>query len=51
MPSYAALPLFGALGLGLAGCPDPGNPRTLWLSSLGFDETHVQLVDSEPPPF
>jgi hypothetical protein len=47
----AALP--AALPVLLSGCPssDSGNPRTLWLSSLGFDETHVQLVETEPPPF
>jgi hypothetical protein len=43
------------LGLGLvvlSGCPDPdSNPRVLWLSLIGNDETRVQLVDSEPPPF
>ena len=53
-PAFAA-PVFRmlgcALGVALAGCPDSGNPHTLWLSSLGFDETRVQLVDSEPPPF
>ena len=45
--------------LALPGCPDPkpgpdsgsGNPTTLWLSIVGRDETHVQLVDTEPPPF
>lgn len=39
--------------LALPGCPgpDPGNPTTLWLSPLGNDETHVQLVDQAPPPF
>ena len=37
----------------LAGCPDDpsGNPHTLWLSPVGADETHVQLIDHEPPPF
>ena len=49
----------------LPGCPNhdrnpdanPGpdaalvNPTTLWLSPVGHDETHVQLVDTEPPPF
>lgn len=37
-----------------AGCPssdNPGNPTTLWLSPIGSDETRVQLVDTEPPPF
>ncbi|HEX8108299.1 MAG TPA: hypothetical protein VF516_11255 [Kofleriaceae bacterium] len=46
---------FLALGmLALPGCPDPeptGNPTTLWLSSIGNDETHVQLVATQPPPF
>lgn len=39
--------------LALPGCPDPGpeNPPTLWLSSVGRDETRVQLVDTEPLPF
>jgi hypothetical protein len=45
--------------LALPGCPDPrpgpdsgpGNPTTLWLSPVGHDETRVQLVDTEPPPF
>ena len=49
-PVYAA-PLLGLVGVALGGCPDSGNPHTLWLSSLGFNETRVQLVDSEPPPF
>jgi len=49
-----------ALGLlALPGCPNPkpspdaapANPATLWLSSVGHDETRVQLVDTEPPPF
>ena len=48
-PVYA--PLLGLVGVALAGCPDSGNPQTLWLSSLGSDETRVQLIDSEPPPF
>jgi hypothetical protein len=35
------------------GSPDaaPANPATLWLSPVGHDETHVQLVDTKPPPF
>ena len=51
-----------ALGvLALSGCPSsnpkPGmdapvaNPTTLWLASVGSDETRVQLIDTEPPPF
>lgn len=39
--------------LGLAGCPgggSDGNPATLWLAS-DMDETHVKLIDHEPPPF
>jgi hypothetical protein len=45
-----------ALGvLALPGCPSPQpsseNPTTLWLSPVGRDEKHVQLVDTEPPPF
>jgi hypothetical protein len=45
-----------ALGvLALPGCPSPqpssSNPTTLWLSTVGSDETRVQLVDTEPPPF
>jgi hypothetical protein len=53
-------PVLGAaslvLGLvALPGCPDPdagpANPTTLWLSQIGSDETHVQLVDKAPPPF
>jgi hypothetical protein len=52
-PSSLALGVLGALGvLPSAGCPGPeGNPTTLWLSPVGTDETHVQLVDTEPPPF
>lgn len=49
-PSLASL----VLGLlALPGCPDSGpeNPPTLWLSSIGSDETRVQLVDTEPHPF
>ena len=40
--------------LALSGCPspdEPGNPTTLWLSLVGSDEKHVQLVDEAPPPF
>ena len=45
-----------ALGvLALPGCPSPepssSNPTTLWLSPVGNDEKHVQLIDHEPPPF
>ena len=42
------------LGVALCGCggsDSPSNPTTLWLSPVGSDETHVQLVDTEPPPF
>jgi hypothetical protein len=46
------LGLFGLAGLAATGCPSPdGNPRVLWLSPVGFDETRVQLVDTEPHPF
>jgi hypothetical protein len=58
LPALIMLPL-GALAL--PGCPSsnskPGadapaaNPTTLWLSIVGRDEKHVQLVDTEPPPF
>jgi hypothetical protein len=36
----------------LAGCPDNnnGNPSTLWLAP-DQNETHVKLIDHEPPPF
>ncbi|HSN28948.1 MAG TPA: hypothetical protein VLT45_21825 [Kofleriaceae bacterium] len=35
----------------VAGCPSSsGNPSTLWLAP-DQNETHVKLVDSEPPPF
>ena len=37
----------------LAGCPssDPnGNPSTLWLAP-DQNETHVKLIDHEPPPY
>jgi hypothetical protein len=41
--------------LALPGCPSSepssSNPTTLWLASVGSDETRVQLVDTEPPPF
>ena len=40
--------------LALPGCPsppEPGNPTTLWLATLGNDEKQVQLIDKEPPPF
>ena len=37
--------------LALAGCPsNDGNPKTLWLAP-DMNETHVKLVDSEPPPY
>ena len=50
-----ALGSFGSLVLGLVmlpGCPssDSGNPNTLWLAPDG-NETHVKLVESEPPAF
>lgn len=51
-PSLSSL-MLGLLAL--PGCPNPdsgpGNPTTLWLSPVGHDETRVQLVDTEPPPF
>jgi len=60
-PSRVLGPASLVLGLvALPGCPDhnkpgpdapPANPATLWLSPVGHDETHVQLVDTEPPPF
>lgn len=35
----------------LAGCPDDtSNPSTLWLAP-DQNETHVKLIDHEPPPF
>jgi hypothetical protein len=35
----------------LAGCPGPsGNPAVLWLAP-DQGETHVKLIDHEPPPF
>jgi hypothetical protein len=35
----------------LAGCPSPsGNPSTLWLAP-DQNETHVKLIDHEPPPY
>lgn len=51
-----SLPWLALGALALPGCPSnpqpsPGNPTTLWLSPIGSDETHVQLVDTEPPPF
>jgi hypothetical protein len=50
MTRCSLLPL-GVLGLlGLAGCPGPDS-TVLWLSPVGTDETRVQLVESEPPPF
>jgi hypothetical protein len=39
------------LVLALAGCPDDnGNPGTLWLAP-DQNETHVKLIDHEPPPY
>ncbi len=38
------------LVLALAGCPSDGNPAKLWLAP-DQNETHVKLVDHEPPPF
>ncbi len=51
-----SLPLLALGVLALPGCPDSpepgsGNPTTLWLSPIGADETRVQLVATEPPPF
>lgn len=40
-------------GLVLAGCGDDGqsgNAGTLWLAP-DMAETHVKLVESEPPPY
>lgn len=37
----------------LSGCADnnpPGNPKVLWLGP-DQNETHVKLVESEPPPY
>ena len=61
LPSPVLGPASLVLGLvAWPGCPDhnkPGpdaaaaNPATLWLSPVGRDETHVQLVDTEPPAF
>lgn len=35
----------------VAGCPtNPSNPKTLWLAP-DQGETHVKLIDHEPPPF
>jgi hypothetical protein len=60
LPSPVLGPASLVLGLvALPGCPDhkpgpdaaPTNPTTLWLSPVGHDETHVQLVDTEPPTF
>jgi hypothetical protein len=35
------------LVLALAGCPDDGNPGTLWLAP-DQNETHVKLIDHQP---
>lgn len=53
LPSPVLGPASLVLGLvALPGCPDgPANPTMLWLSPVGNDETHVQLVDKAPPPF
>lgn len=61
LPSPVLGPASLVLGLlALPGCPSnpkpgpdaaPANPTTLWLSPIGSDETHVQLIDKEPPPF
>ena len=35
----------------LAGCPGPDtNPPVLWLAP-DQNETHVKLIDHEPPPY
>jgi hypothetical protein len=46
-------PLILAFAMGLAGCPSPAkhNPKQVWLDDMPGDETHVRLIDSEPPPF
>ncbi|HEX3762935.1 MAG TPA: hypothetical protein VHW23_29770 [Kofleriaceae bacterium] len=52
LPSSLVLGALALLPSG--GCPSSdsqGNPTTLWLSPIGNDETRVQLVDTEPPPF
>lgn len=45
--------LLGAVAL--SGCPDSntptGNPKVLWLAPADRNETHVKLVDTQPPPF
>lgn len=49
-PSLSSLVL-GVIAV--SGCSDPppaGNPRTLWLAP-NVNETHVKLVESEPPSF
>jgi hypothetical protein len=50
-PSLSSL-VIGVIAL--SGCsdspPSAGNPRTLWLAP-NVNETHVKLVESEPPPF
>lgn len=54
VPSPVLGPASLVLGLlALPGCPspEPGNPATLWLATLGNDEKQVQLIDKEPPPF
>jgi hypothetical protein len=54
-PSLAMLAMLPVGALALPGCPSPepgpSNPATLWLSPVGNDEKHVQLIDHEPPPF
>lgn len=35
------------LVLALTGCPDDGNPGTLWLAP-DQNETHVKLIDHQP---
>ncbi len=34
----------------LAACSDAHNPRVLWLALDGA-ETHVTLIDHDPPPY
>jgi len=43
---------FLCLAAALAGCPDTNssNPSTLWLAP-DQNETHVKLVDAQPPSF
>jgi hypothetical protein len=42
--------MFATLALALAGCPADGNPHVVWLAP-DMNETHVKLIDHEPPPF